>query len=115
LLRQQDVFFRFEVDHIISEKHRGETRIENLCLSCPDCNAFKGSDIASADPETGNPTFLFHPRRQDWPEHFQLNGARIKPLTPEGRVTEFLLKLNVPERIGDREEAIEFGRYPCRP
>ncbi len=60
---QEDVFFRFEADHIVSEKHGGETTSDNLCLSCPDCNPYKGSDIASADPETGKATFLFHPRR----------------------------------------------------
>jgi 5-methylcytosine-specific restriction endonuclease McrA len=61
LLNQADIFFRFEVDHIISEKHDGETTIENLCLSCPDCNAFKGSDNGSIDRATGELTFLFNP------------------------------------------------------
>lgn len=109
---QEDVFFRFEADHIISEKHGGETTSDNLCLSCPDCNAYKGSDIASADPETGKATFLFRPRHQIWSEHFRLNVAIIEPLTPEGRVTVFLLRLNRADRIADRAELIEFGRYP---
>lgn len=113
LLSQMDVFFRFEVDHIVSIKHDGQTASDNLCLSCPDCNAFKGSDIASADPTTGNATFLFDPRLQDWRDHFRLNGAIIEPLTPEGRVTVFLLRLNYPDRVTDRKELLEFGRYPC--
>lgn len=87
--------------------------MNNLCLSCWDCNKAKGSDIASADPETGQPTFLFHPRRHRWEDHFRLEGAAIVPLTPEGRVTEFLLQLNDQERLDEREILISLGRYPC--
>jgi HNH endonuclease len=109
---QKDSPFSFHIEHIISVKHRGKTISENLCLSCPDCNEFKGSDIASADPETGNPTFLFHPRRQKWDDHFRLNGATIEPLTPEARVTEFLLHFNDSERVQERRLLIRFELYP---
>lgn len=34
LLSQENNFLPFEVDHIISEKHSGETSRDNLCLSC---------------------------------------------------------------------------------
>jgi 5-methylcytosine-specific restriction endonuclease McrA len=62
-ISQEDQFFSFEIDHIISEKHGGATTSDNLCLSCPDCNAYKGSDIASVDCEDGETiTGLFHPR-----------------------------------------------------
>jgi hypothetical protein len=84
-----------------------------LALSCSRCNLFKGSNIAAADPETGNPTFLFHPRRHGWDEHFELHGAVIHPLTSEGRVTVFLLRLNLSERIEERELLVELGVYPC--
>ena len=104
-----------EIDHIISEKHRGATVADNLCLSCWDCNNAKGSDIASADPQTGQPTFLFHPRRQRWEDHFRLEGGVIVPLTPEGRVTAFLLRLNDPERVAERDILVTLGRYPCQP
>jgi 5-methylcytosine-specific restriction endonuclease McrA len=52
-LSREDHTLPFEIDHIISEKHRGLTELNNLCLSCWDCNKANGSDIASADPETG--------------------------------------------------------------
>jgi hypothetical protein len=55
---------------------------DNLCFSCNHCNANKGSDIASADPLTGRATFLFHPRKQVWAEHFRLEGVYIIPLNP---------------------------------
>ena len=36
-----------QVDHVISEKHGGETVSENLALSCSFCNQAKGSDVGS--------------------------------------------------------------------
>ena len=64
LVSQDDAFFTYQIDHIISEKHRGETHLNNLCLSCPECNVYKGSDIGSIDPETQCLTPLFNPRTQ---------------------------------------------------
>jgi hypothetical protein len=98
---------------IISEKHRGETIERNLCLSCPNCNGYKGSNIGSIDLETQLLTSLFNPRQHLWAEHFRLNGAIIEPLTPEGRVTVFILRLNKPEIVEEREGLIFLGRYPC--
>jgi hypothetical protein len=104
-----------EIDHIISEKHGGETIFDNLCVACYRCNSFKGSDIASSDPATGKATFLYHPRQQHWDDHFRLNGAVIEPLTPEGRVTGFLLHFNISIHIAQRNALIREGRYPCQP
>jgi hypothetical protein len=87
LISQQDKIIPFEIDHIISEKHRGQSILENLCLSCAVCNSQKGSDIAGADPLTGLPTFLFNPRSNIWDEHFSLDGALIRPTSPQGRIT----------------------------
>jgi hypothetical protein len=113
LIHQDDGLYAHEVDHIIPEKHRGETSLENLCLACIDCNRHnKGSDFASFDPETETVTLLFNLRRQHWRDHFRLEGARIVPLSPEGRVTVFILKLNDELRIRTRRALIEAGRYP---
>ena len=80
-------FHTHQVDHIAAEKHRGETVEQNLALSCVVCNQMKGSDLSSIDPQTGLIVPLFHPRQESWPEHFDLSGPLIVPLTPEGRVT----------------------------
>ena len=114
-IHQDDQFFAFEIDHIIAEKHGGPTTSDNLCLSCPDCNAFKGSDIASIDWDHDEQiAMLFNPRKQVWNEHFTLDTAtgRIEPLTPEGRVTVFLLRFNDFDRMMDRKLLIDEGRYP---
>ncbi|HVU09859.1 MAG TPA: HNH endonuclease signature motif containing protein [Phototrophicaceae bacterium] len=112
LLHQDDTLYAHEVDHIIPEKHRGATSQENLCLACLDCNRHKGSDFASFDPETGEIALLFNPREHVWTEHFRLHGARIEPLTAEGRVTVFVLKLNDEMRLRAREALLKAGRYP---
>jgi hypothetical protein len=104
-----------EADHIISEKHGGLTTADNLCLSCFECNRFKGSDIGSIDLETSTIVFLFNPRKMLWWDHFRLDGAWIVLLTPEGRVTEFLLRLNSPVRVKKREGLLLLGDYPCNP
>lgn len=59
----------FHVEHIVALKHRGETSLDNLCLSCPECNANKGSDLTSIDEETGETVNLYHPRKQRWDNH----------------------------------------------
>lgn len=112
LIHQGDSLYAHEADHIIPVKHRGETTADNLCLACLECNRNKGSDFASFDPDTEQITPLFNPRQQQWRDHFRLEGARIVPLTPEGRVTVFVLKLNDEMRMNARQSLIVAGRYP---
>ncbi len=114
LISREDRLMPFHVDHVIAEKHRGLTALNNLCLSCPNCNEYKGSDLASIDPETGEITPLFNPRKHRWNDHFKLNHAFIEPLTAEGRATVFLLRLNEPSRLSERELLIAEGRYPTQ-
>lgn len=101
-----------EVDHVYAEKHGGETIDENLCLSCLDCNRHKGSDLCSLDTPTNEITPLYHPRHHVWTEHFRLEGGVIHPLTPQGRVTVRLLRLNTPERVAERQRLARLKRHP---
>lgn len=112
---KEDRLISYEIDHIIAVKHNGSTEADNLCFCCYQCNGFKGSDIASVDPETRQPAFLFNPRKHRWEDHFRLNGAVIEPLTPEGKATAFLLRFNMPERVEERETLRVLGSYPCTP
>lgn len=105
LLTEVQAFFPHEPDHIISHKHGGKTVAENLALACFDCNRFKGSDIASLDPVSGMLTAVFNPRVHRWDEHFQLHHGRIVSLTPIGRATERLLRLNLAHRIEIRRKS----------
>lgn len=112
LLHESDSIYSHEVDHIIAEKHRGETISNNLCYACLDCNRNKGSDFGSFDPETDEVVLLYNPRRDTWSDHFELDGAKIIPRTATGRITEFVLKLNAPKRLSNRELLVKCGRYP---
>jgi hypothetical protein len=59
------------------------------------------------------PTFLYHPRRDIWKEHFKLLSASIEPQSPTGRVTVNVLHFNDLPRIQQREILIQLERYPC--
>lgn len=95
-------FFPHEIDHIVAEKHGGLTSEDNLAYTCWRCNRHKGSDLGSFDPATGDFCFLFHPRSQQWQQHFNIRDNVIIGITPEGRTTAQLLKLNIDERIAER-------------
>jgi hypothetical protein len=102
LVPQAVAFAPHQVDHVIAEKHGGQTATDNLALSCILCNQHKGSDLASLDPDTGALTPLFHPRIDHWADHFRLIGGTIESLTPIGRATARLLRLNHPDRVAER-------------
>jgi hypothetical protein len=112
LLHKDDHYWSHEVDHIYATKHGGDTVEANLCLSCVDCNRHKGSDIASIDPLTKTPVFLFHPRLNHWHEHFELADGVIEGLSVQGRATARLLHFNDLERVIERQALIQLGRYP---
>lgn len=114
LISQNDNFLPFEIDHIVAEKHNGETVADNLCWSCSTCNGYKGSDIASYDPVTKQLTPLYNPRIESWNTHFALDGAEIVPRTAIGRVTVAILRLNDGERLQDRLGLIQLDAYPCK-
>lgn len=114
LISQEDTLVFHEVDHIIAEKHEGETTFDNLCLSCVYCNRHKGSDVGSIDRITGQFVPLFNPRLDRWNDHFRLNGNEIEPLTPQGRATIVVLQLNSPYQLSRREGLTEVGSYPCQ-
>ncbi len=61
LISETVTFAAHQIDHIIAEKHGGQTVEENLALSCALCNKYKGSDLTSIDPETGEIVRLFNP------------------------------------------------------
>ncbi|MBI2929109.1 MAG: HNH endonuclease [Verrucomicrobia bacterium] len=94
----QETLFAFHVEHIIPRKHAGATHPDNLALACLHCNACKGTNVAGYDPDTGQLTRLFDPRRDQWSVHFAREGARIVGLTPVGRVTVWLLRMNEDNR-----------------
>lgn len=104
--------FSHQVDHIISRKHGGGSGLDNLALCCIFCNRYKGSDIAAIDPRTGEVVRLFHPRLEQWSDHFRICGAIIEPLTLQGDVTTRLLRFNQAQRVAERALLQATGYYP---
>lgn len=103
--------YPFHVDHIISQKHDGQTLLINLAWACYVCNIVEGTDIASYDKETGQLTPYFNPRTQSWNDHYRLDGVRIIGKTAVGRVTVRMLDLNNHEQIEARRYVIEAGLW----
>lgn len=84
------------IEHILPLVAGGTSTPENLCLSCYRCNEFKGPRTDAPDPRDGRIARLFHPRREQWREHFAWrdDGVTVRGLTPSGRATIRLLQLN---------------------
>ena len=114
LLHERDSYTPHQVDHILSQKHAGSSDPENLAWACIRCNAWKGSDISSINPETGEIVALFHPRRHRWIDHFELRGHTVEPITPIGKVTGRLLRLNSDQRVAERRSLPDSPHTPFR-
>lgn len=111
LIHQDDSYFSHQIDHIISLKHGGDSNLNNLAYSCITCNRNKGSDIGSilVNPEVF--VRLYHPRRDRWIDHFQLNNTWIEGLTDIGTATIQVLAFNHIDRVLERQLLKESGRY----
>lgn len=87
------------IEHIIPKIHGGADEPENLALACIDCNLHKGTNLTGIDPQTNQLTELFHPRRQSWDEHFELQGVYVVGKTATGRTTIRVLDMNSDDQI----------------
>jgi len=92
----------------------GGDGLDNLCLSCPNCNLSKAKATIALDPETGQTTPLYNPRTQIWSDHFVWldNGIRLRGLTAVGRATIERFKMNQPRVLVARARWIESGYHP---
>lgn len=86
----------FSIEHIIPRSQGGKTTLDNLALSCQGCNNHKYNKIAGREPVSGDIVPLYHPRQQQWSDHFGWNDSfsLIIGLTPTGRTTVEALQLN---------------------
>ena len=78
-------------------------------ITHPDCNAYKGPNLTSVDPESNECVHLFNPRIDRWAEHFAVSGPLLNGLTPIGCATVTLLQMNAPERVEMRAELLKSG------
>jgi 5-methylcytosine-specific restriction endonuclease McrA len=45
-------FHTFHVEHIVARQHGGTNDLENLCLACDRCNAYKGTNLSASGRAT---------------------------------------------------------------
>ena len=93
----------FHVEHVVARQHGGKDAEANLALACHHCNLQKGPNLSGLDPQTGELTRLFHPRLDDWNEHFTRRGGEISGSSPVGRTTVALLRMNEAGRLQLRD------------
>lgn len=100
-----------QVDHIAPGD--GDS-LENLCLSCWNCNNAKRKAMHGVDPLTGENVTLFNPRQQYWAEHFAWTDdfTRLDGLTATGRATITRLKMNRTMLVAARQRWVKNGYHP---
>src|SRR5438309_8587551 len=105
---------RFSLEHIIPRSQGGTTSLDNLALACQGCNNHKYNKIKSGDPVTNQPVELFHPRTQQWQDHFTWDARfeLVLGLTASGRATVEALQLNRPELLNLRRLLYAAGEHP---
>jgi len=104
----------FSVEHITPVSKNGETTADNLALACQGCNNYKYIKTQGLDPVTIEIINLYHPRQQKWEDHFTWddNYSKIIGLTPTGRATVEVLKLNREGLVNLRRILYVTGNHP---
>ena len=104
----------FNIDHVIPIDKGGENELNNLALSCGGCNSFKSIRTTGIDPASNEEAPLFNPRKDNWTDHFVWSEdfLLVIGLTPTGRATVEMLKLNRPGLINLRKLTKLAGEHP---
>ena len=104
----------FAMEHILPLEKGGKTIASNMALSCQGCNSHKHIKTEAIDPLSSQSAPLFHPRRQQWKEHFGWNRdfSLAIGLTPTGRATVEALQLNRLGVVNLRQLLYAAGKHP---
>jgi hypothetical protein len=102
------------MDHIIPVARGGATILSNLALACSGCNRGKHYKSEGFDPVSGQMAPLYNPRQDIWSDHFMWREdyKHILGLTPTGRVTINILRLNREGVVNMRRMLLLLGLYP---
>lgn len=104
----------YAVEHIVPRSADGASSSANLALSCSGCNGHKYTRTRWLDPVSGEEMPLYHPRLQNWQEHFEWSSdfTLIIGLTAIGRATVEALQMNRPGLVGLRQVLFIAGKHP---
>ncbi len=103
----------FSVEHIIARIWGGSDALDNLAFACQGCNNHKYTHYEWTDPLSNEVVFLYHPRKQNWKDHFEWDESYtlVMPLTNTGRATLERLKLNREELVDLRRVLFASGEF----
>lgn len=106
--------FPFEVEHITPLRWEGADDLTNLALACRSCNLYKADHLTGTDPVTQSSSHLFHPRRDVWEQHFQIDieTSAVGGITEVGRGTVARLQMNSPAQLSARRAWMRLGIFP---
>ena len=76
---------KHHVEHIQARQHGGSDELDNLAFACHHCNEYKGPNLTGIDPETNKLSRLFHPRRDRWDDHFEVQLGHVIGISVVGR------------------------------
>jgi len=104
----------FSGEHIKPRSQQGQTTLANLAWACQGCNNHKYNRSSAVDLVTGRAVPLFHPRRQQWADHFIWNqdASLIIGITATGRATVEALQLNRKGLVNLRRILVQVGQHP---
>lgn len=104
----------FSVEHIVPRSKGGATTLDNLALSCQGCNNHKYNKIEGLDPANRALVRLYHPRKDQWRDHFVWSDdyTLILGITPVGRATVDALQLNRSGVVNLRRILYQVGEHP---
>ena len=103
-----------EVEHIVPFARGGEDATMNWALACRSCNLYKATYVSGSDSDSGAVVRLFHPREDQWKDHFQVtpDSGKIVGRTPIGRATVARLEMNSVAQIVARQQWMRLGLFP---
>jgi hypothetical protein len=103
-----------EVEHIVPVARGGEDTFANRALACRSCNLYKAAHMSGLDPNSETVARLFHPRNDQWEDHFQVapDSGEILGRTPIGRATVARLEMNSAAQITARQQWMRLGLFP---
>jgi hypothetical protein len=111
-VQEADMFYAFQIEHIVAIKHGGGSELDNLAYACPHCNQHKGSDLVTFLIDYDDLVAIYNPRKMDWSVHFEVDFGSIQAKTRIAEATIKLLYLNDPDLIILRQLLAEIGHYP---
>lgn len=103
-----------EVEHIVPVSRGGDDTAANWALACRACNLYKATHVSGNDPESHVIGRLFHPREDQWEDHFRIaaESGEIEGLTPSGRTTVVRLGMNSTAQVAARQQWMRLGLFP---